>query len=256
MGTRLLRGRDFDRSDSSGAVVVNETMARQIWGNPDAAVGKVFRMDGIDCRVVGVVEDGKYTSLEEEPMPFLFRATPLAKRGEGTLLIQTAPAPTAMAGTIRKAIHDTDPGAFVMSLLSLRQIHAASLFSLTASPLGLIGAIAMLGDISGWRRTVRARFLWGQPAYPRNRNSSGDGSQTSGRASARVPAGGAASGPRGSDWARRGAGGGTGHEGGTLPGEVSPDRPDGARRRCGGGSCGRIARHLRSRTPGLAGRPG
>ena len=29
MGTQLLRGRDFDRSDSKGAVVVNETMARR-----------------------------------------------------------------------------------------------------------------------------------------------------------------------------------------------------------------------------------
>ena len=148
MGTRLLRGRVFDRSDSSGAVVVNETMARQIWGNPDAAVGKVFRMDGIDCRVVGVVEDGKYTSLEEEPMPFLFQATPLAKRGEGTLLIQTAPAPTAMAGTIRKAIHDTDPGAFVMSLLSLRQNMQLALFPYRIAA-GLIGAIAILGIFLG-----------------------------------------------------------------------------------------------------------
>ena len=144
MGTQLLRGRDFDRSDSKGAVVVNETMARQIWGSPDAAMGKVFRMDGIECRVLGVVENGKYTSLEEDPMPFLFQATPLDKRGHGTLLIETATAPTAMAGTIRKVIHDADPDAFVMSLVSLRQSMQLPLLPYRIA-LGLIGSIAMLG---------------------------------------------------------------------------------------------------------------
>jgi predicted permease len=144
MGTRLLRGRVLDRSDSGGAVVVNETMARQIWGSPDAAVGKVFRMDGIDCRVLGVVEDGKYTSLEEKPMLFLFQATPLDKRDYGTLLIETNTAPTAMAGTIRKAIQDTDPDAFVMSLVSLRQHMQLSLFGYRIAA-GLIGTIAILG---------------------------------------------------------------------------------------------------------------
>jgi predicted permease len=148
MGTRLLRGRDFERSDSNGAVVVNETMARQIWGSADTAVGKVFRMGGIDCRVLGVVEDGKYTALDEEPMPFLFQATPPDKREHGTLLIETATAPTAMAGTIRKVIQDTGPDAFVMSLVSLRQHMQLSLFPYRIAA-GLIGAIAILGIFLG-----------------------------------------------------------------------------------------------------------
>jgi predicted lysophospholipase L1 biosynthesis ABC-type transport system permease subunit len=144
MGTQLLRGRDFDRSDSKGAVVVNETMARQFWGSPDAAMGKVLRMDGIDCRILGLAENGKYNSLGEEPMPFLFAATPLAKGGEGTLLIETAAAPTAMAGTIRKAIHDADPDAFVASLVTLRQSMQLSLLPYRIGA-GFIGTIAMLG---------------------------------------------------------------------------------------------------------------
>jgi ABC-type antimicrobial peptide transport system permease subunit len=144
MGTQLLRGRDFDRSDSKGAVVVNETMARQFWGSPDAAMGKVFRMDGIDCRVLGVAENGKYESLQEDPMPFLFLARQPDKRDHGTLLIETATAPTAMAGTIRKAIHDTDPDAFVTSLVSLRQSMQVSLFPYRIAAV-LFGTIAFLG---------------------------------------------------------------------------------------------------------------
>jgi predicted permease len=144
MGTQVLRGRDFDRSDSEGAVVVNETMARQFWGSPDAAIGKVFRMDGTDCRVVGVVENGKYGSLQEEPMPFVFQATSPDKRDHGTLLIETATSPTALAGTVRKAIHDTDPDALLASLLTLRQNMAVSLLQYRLAAV-LVGTIAILG---------------------------------------------------------------------------------------------------------------
>jgi ABC-type antimicrobial peptide transport system permease subunit len=144
MGTQLLRGRDFDRSDSRDAVVVNETMARRFWGSPDAAMGKIFRMDGIDCRVLGVVEDGKYGSLQETPRPFLFAATPLPKGGGGILLIETAAAPKAMAGTIRKAIHDADPDALVVSLDTLRQHLQLSLFPYRIGA-GLVGTIGGLG---------------------------------------------------------------------------------------------------------------
>ena len=144
MGTQLLRGRDFDRGDSAGAVVVNETMARRFWGSPDAAVGKVFRMDGTNSQVLGVVEDGKYGSLQEDPMPFMFVATPLAKHSEGTLLIETGAAPASMSGAIRKAIHDADPDAFVASLVTLRQNMQLSLLPYRIGA-GFIGSIAMLG---------------------------------------------------------------------------------------------------------------
>jgi putative ABC transport system permease protein len=144
MGTPLLRGRDFNGSDSKGAVVVNETMARRFWGSPDAAVGRVFQADGADCQVIGVAEDGKYGSLQEEPVPYLFVAAQPAKQGGGVLLVETAAAPAAMAGPVRKAIHDADPDAFILSLVTLRQNMQLSLlpFRLAA---GLIGTIAMLG---------------------------------------------------------------------------------------------------------------
>ncbi len=144
MGTRLLRGRDFDRSDSKGTVVVNETMARQIWGSPDAAMGKVFRMDGVDCRVIGVAENGKYFELNEDPIPFVFSAAPLGKGGGGTLLVETAGPPLALAGTVRKTIHDAEPDALIMSLTSLRQSMRLSLFPYRVGA-GLIGTIAILG---------------------------------------------------------------------------------------------------------------
>jgi ABC-type antimicrobial peptide transport system permease subunit len=123
---------------------VNETMARQFWGSADAAMGRVFRMDEIDYRIIGVAENGKYEFLQEPPMPFLFVATPFVRRSEGTLLIETAAPPSAMVGAIRKAIHDTDPDAQVVSLATLRQNLRLSLFAYRIAA-GLIGTIAILG---------------------------------------------------------------------------------------------------------------
>jgi len=144
MGTQLLCGRDFNRSDARDVVVVNETMARQFWGSPDAAVGRVFRMDDNDYRIIGVAENGKYESLQEPPMPFVFAAMPLEKRDSGELLIETAAPPSAMTGAIRKAIQDTDPDALVVSLATLRQSMQISVYPYRIAA-GLIGTIAMLG---------------------------------------------------------------------------------------------------------------
>jgi predicted permease len=144
MGTRLIRGRDFGSWESTGTVVVNETMARQVWGGLDAAMGKIFRVDNVDLHVLGVVENGNYFSLREKPMSFMFIATPLRKGGEGTLLIETATPPRALAATIQGAIRDVQPDAIIMSLDTLRQQMRLVLFADELAA-GFVGTIAMLG---------------------------------------------------------------------------------------------------------------
>jgi len=145
VGTHLLLGRDFGSSDSPGAVAVNESMARQIWGSPQEAMGKVFRVEGEDLHVVGVTENGKYVDLREKPMPFMFIGAPFPKAGgDGMLLIETATAPLSMAGTIRSEIHDADPDAVIASLVTLRQHLRLALF-LDRVAAGFVGIIALLG---------------------------------------------------------------------------------------------------------------
>jgi hypothetical protein len=147
MGTQLIRGRDFDRWDSKGSVVVNQTMARQVWGGPDAAMGKVFRVDGEDLHVPGVAENGKYNSLRENAetlVPFMFIAVPLAKGGEGTLLIETSIAPLSLAGNVQSVIRNTQPDVVVMSINTLRQHLRLALFPDRIAA-GFVGIIATLG---------------------------------------------------------------------------------------------------------------
>ena len=76
MGTAIVAGREFTEQDDSNAppvVIVNETMARRYWPGGDA-VGRELRVGGRTGqvrRVVGVVRDGKYVFLGEQPMPAL-----------------------------------------------------------------------------------------------------------------------------------------------------------------------------------------
>ena len=149
-GAHLLRGRDFEKHDARGAAIVNETMARSIWGSADAAPGKYFRRTtagltgGLDCQVIGVVEDGKYNSLLEAPAPYMFLAASGAGGGDATLLIETAGDPAAMAPEIRKALLAAEPGSTVAGLITMReQMRLAMWAPQTAA--GVIGAIAALG---------------------------------------------------------------------------------------------------------------
>jgi predicted permease len=69
VGTRLLRGRAFtprDRAGSERVAVVNRTMARTLWPTGDA-IGQCLIIMREPCsRVVGVVEDARRSSLEEQ----------------------------------------------------------------------------------------------------------------------------------------------------------------------------------------------
>jgi hypothetical protein len=74
--TVLIAGRDFtwhDDADSPNVAIVNETFARKVFGSVRNAIGEYFmRGPGRRYQVVGVVQDGKYRTLTEEPQAAMF----------------------------------------------------------------------------------------------------------------------------------------------------------------------------------------
>ena len=78
MGTRLLLGRDFTEHDSADApqvVIINQELARRLYGSAENALGKRFHLEDASrppFEIVGVAADGKYRSLYEDPRPYLF----------------------------------------------------------------------------------------------------------------------------------------------------------------------------------------
>ena len=138
MGTRILRGRDFVHSDTDRAAIVNEEMARRFWGDASRAIGQPFRVEGKDRQIAGVVETGKYRSLLEDPMPFFSLCT----RAAGSLVIETAGSPAAMAEPVRKAL--SGPGITVKPLLTLRE-EVGLAYSPWRAKATLLGGFAFLG---------------------------------------------------------------------------------------------------------------
>jgi len=111
METRLLEGRDFtsqDDAQSPPVAIVNEAFARRFWPG-ETPIGKRFNFTtGKWIEIVGVAQNGKYSSLAEPPNPFVY--LPLAQNYESkvTLIARGAGNPHLLTATIRKEIHGLD----------------------------------------------------------------------------------------------------------------------------------------------------
>jgi predicted permease len=148
-GTRLLAGRDFDDRDTSDATpvaVVNETLARRVIGTADA-VGRRFRQGRLLVEIVGIAEDGKYSTLIESPQPVLFRP-----RAQGTgddvssvgVLVRSALPPDVIVPQVHAAIAAVDPGVAIIYQGSASDMMAVA-FLPTNSAVIALTAFALLG---------------------------------------------------------------------------------------------------------------
>jgi putative ABC transport system permease protein len=108
----IVRGRPFSDADVRGSAlvaVVNQTLARNVWGSGDP-IGQKIRLHPAQVerlQVVGVARDSKYDEPTEDPRPLLYRA--LAQRSAfdtDTLIVRTA---SVAPGAIERTIHAVDP---------------------------------------------------------------------------------------------------------------------------------------------------
>ncbi len=91
-GTRLLTGRDFTWQDDAKKpkiVLVNETFAKKMFGNAPVVGRHFLEGDKSSYEIVGVVEDGKYESLTEDPTPAMFFPLPQNREGNTTLIVRS-----------------------------------------------------------------------------------------------------------------------------------------------------------------------
>src|SRR5262249_49762930 len=74
--TPLVAGRNLTWHDDAGAppvAIVNQLFSRKLFGSPNNAVGRFFKQrDGTRTQVVGVVQDGRYEQITEDPKPVMF----------------------------------------------------------------------------------------------------------------------------------------------------------------------------------------
>jgi len=108
----ILRGRGIMDEDGRGApdaAVVNETLARRLWGDADP-VGRSLRLDDQTLRVVGVARNSKYDEVTEDSRAFLYLS--LAQHAtvdRETILVRTTGAPGLLASSIHAELRALDP---------------------------------------------------------------------------------------------------------------------------------------------------
>ena len=111
MGMTLLSGRDIAAADRDGAqpvAVINETMARALFGR-ESPLGRTVGVGGTDSLIIGVVADVRHGSLESDAGFEVY--LPLAQRGFSTvdLVVRTTGDAPAVAGDLRAALTRFDP---------------------------------------------------------------------------------------------------------------------------------------------------
>jgi predicted permease len=113
-GTALLSGRTVTWHDDKGAprvAVINQEFARKIFGSVSNAMGRYYKPpDGARIQVVGIVEDGKYLSLTENPQPAMFFPFLQSPTTWTTLVVRSDRDPQQLAAAIRSTLRDLDAG--------------------------------------------------------------------------------------------------------------------------------------------------
>jgi predicted permease len=150
MGIRLVRGRGFTAADRMGApevVVVNEAFARRFWPGRNAIAQRIGLSgpEGPMAEVIGIAPDGKYRSLTEEPLPYLYYAYLQRPTPAMVLQARTAIDPSRVARAMRDRVRALAPGLPVPEITTLSgHVAMATLPQrIAAAVLALLGAVAL-----------------------------------------------------------------------------------------------------------------
>jgi hypothetical protein len=150
---KLLYGRTLEPADaleeSEAVVVVTRTLARQLYGSAEDAVGRsiAFSWDGTNWRrIVGVVSDVEDLQLSSTPPATLFFPTG-GFMNWAVFLVRFRPdAPLSDASDVRRAVWEADAGLPVPSVLRLSDEVGGSVagdrFNLLV--MGVFGAVALV----------------------------------------------------------------------------------------------------------------
>jgi predicted permease len=156
-GTAILTGRTFTLHDESKAplvAVVNRAFARKVFGSVDKAVGGHFKVwNGTRVEIVGVVEDGKYVTLTEDPQPAMFYSFLQQPSNITTIIVRSPRDPQEIAAALQRSLHRLDP-ALPLEIKTWSSeldsaLFAARVATVALGVLGLLGAMLAVTGIFG-----------------------------------------------------------------------------------------------------------
>jgi predicted permease len=111
-GTALLAGRHLtwhDDKTTPHVAVINQEFAHRIFGSAPNAVGGYFKLaEGTRVQVIGIVEDGRYIHITEDPQPAMFFPFLQSSSTSTWLVVRSHRDPQELATTIRHALRGVD----------------------------------------------------------------------------------------------------------------------------------------------------
>lgn len=168
LGTPLTAGRDFtwaDLYDLRDVAMISENLARELWGSPDAALGKRFReyydQGGLWREIVGVAGDVHDDGVHQPaPATIYYPAQPheafLGMSGyQGrrvSVVMRTERAGTeSLLNQVREAVWSVNPSLPLAQVRTLREVYEQSMAhtSFTLVMAAIAGAMALLLGIGG-----------------------------------------------------------------------------------------------------------
>jgi predicted permease len=122
----ILLGRAFSPTDtvsSQRVAIVNETFAKAAWPDQDP-IGKRFiagKSNASPVEVVGVVKNGRYGSLAEDPQPSFFLPIAQSYSASQVLQVRSAQSPASLTNTIEHEIRALNPNLPVFDVMTMEQ---------------------------------------------------------------------------------------------------------------------------------------
>jgi predicted permease len=157
-GTAFLAGRAFTMHDEDKAplvAIVNREFARKVFGSVDRAIGGHFKFwdGGNRAEVVGVVEDGKYETLTEDPKPAMFFSFLQHHSSDTWIVVRSQRDPQEIAAALQRSMRSLDP-ALPLEIRTWNSeldsaLFAARVATVSLGILGLLGAMLAITGIFG-----------------------------------------------------------------------------------------------------------
>lgn len=164
----LVAGRRFtaaDQTASAPVALVNATLARTLFGAPQAALGQRLVQTGGGregqtlVEVVGVIGDVRHDGLDTPPRAEFYRPLTQTFMFPMHLVVRTAGEPAALAGAVRRGAYEVDPAVPVADLQTMPALLAGTLGRprLLATLLGVFAAAGVLLSVVGLYGVVAVR---------------------------------------------------------------------------------------------------
>jgi macrolide transport system ATP-binding/permease protein len=147
---------DADKQKAPAVAVINQTMAKTFWPKEDP-IGKRFSLQGQTgpsmIEVVGIVLDGRYKGVIEEPQPFFYVPLEQNYMQFRTIHVRTSVPPETLAPLIEARIHELAPNVPVSEVQTMSKaldgINGFFFFRFGAQLTGTMGILGLILAVIG-----------------------------------------------------------------------------------------------------------